>query len=443
MTTVSGGRTENYSYDLNGNRTMPGYQTGPANRLASDGTYSYEYDNEGNLLRKTRLSDGQVTEFVWDYRNRLSGVIVKDASGQVVQETVFTYDVFDRRIGKGVDADGAGPGISVQQWTVYDGVNPYADFAADGSLTTRYVADPRQWDGLLACVGGDGVPQWYLRDNINSVRQIVGPDGTVLNAITYDSFGNVISETNPAAGDRFQYTGREYDAELGIYYYRARYYDPSTGRFLAEDPLSFAAGDSNLYRYVGNQPNTRVDPSGMDYFETDQFGLWYVRTYTLQFWRSPKRIYVGYPVNMNGHIVVRVGAKDYVPLHVIERKFSDIWHYWNDLSFRYEWVKENGQYDFSTTYDVARKQLGINRPGVDLRRDIYHLHADALDAYDNQYVTGLAVTAVGLGAIATYRGYRSWQLARAPASTKLAATIHNASARAVDNALGKQGGPVE
>ncbi len=125
------------------------------------------------------------------------------------------------------------------------------------------MADPRQWDGLLARVGADGGPEWYLRDNIHSVRQIVGPDGTVLNAITYDSFGRVVSETNPVAGDRFQYTGREYDAELGLYYYRARYYDPSTGRFLSEDPLSFAAGDSNLYRYVGNNPVNRIDPSGL------------------------------------------------------------------------------------------------------------------------------------------------------------------------------------
>ncbi len=79
---------------------------------------------------------------------------------------------------------------------------------------------------------------WYLRGNVHSVRQVVGSDGTVLDAITCDSFGNVISETNPAAGDRFKYTGREYDAELSLYYYRARYYDPSSGRFLSEAPSS-------------------------------------------------------------------------------------------------------------------------------------------------------------------------------------------------------------
>jgi RHS repeat-associated protein len=85
----------------------------------------------------------------------------------------------------------------------------------------------------------------------------------VLDEITYDSFGNVLSETNPAAGDRFKFTARELDAALSLYYYRARSYDPQAGRFLREDPLSFTAGDTNLYRYVFNIPVSVTDPSGM------------------------------------------------------------------------------------------------------------------------------------------------------------------------------------
>jgi RHS repeat-associated protein len=195
-------------------------------------------------------------------------VVVKDSSSNILQETVFTYDVNDRRIGKWVDPDGPGSQPAVQMWTVYDGVNPYADFDGTGSLTTRYLADPHQPDVLFARVAANGTTAWYLRDNINSVRQVVSPTGAVLNAITYDSFGNILSETNPANGDRFKYTCREYDAELGIYYYRARYYDPATGRFLGEDPKGFAAGDANLYRYVANRPTILTDPSGMDWSDT-------------------------------------------------------------------------------------------------------------------------------------------------------------------------------
>ena len=248
-------------YDENGNRTLPGYEMGPGNRLRSDGVYNYTYDNEGNLLTKTRLSDGQVTEYTWDYRNRLVRVVVKDAAGTVLHEERYTSDVLDRRIGVWEDVDGAGPQGPSQRWTVYDGDNPWADFDGAGSLITRYLYSPAI-DQLFARISAAGEVDWYLTDHLGSVRQIVASDGTVRDAITYDSFGQVVRETNPSAGDRFKYTGREWHAALDQYYYRARYYDPGVGRFLGEDPLRFRAGDSNLYRYVGNNPINRIDPSG-------------------------------------------------------------------------------------------------------------------------------------------------------------------------------------
>ena len=78
----------------------------------------------------------------------------------------------------------------------------------------------------------------------------------------YGAFGNVVVETNPSAGDRFKFTGREFDATTGLYYYRARYYDPALGRFTSQDPLGFGAGDANLYRYGSNDPLRYTDPTG-------------------------------------------------------------------------------------------------------------------------------------------------------------------------------------
>ena len=78
----------------------------------------------------------------------------------------------------------------------------------------------------------------------------------------YDSYGNVISESNPTFKSRHRFTGREFDSETGLQYYRARYYDSSTGRFVSEDPIGFASGDVNEYRYVSNTPANAVDPSG-------------------------------------------------------------------------------------------------------------------------------------------------------------------------------------
>src|SRR5690606_37137449 len=104
---------------------------------------------------------------------------------------------------------------------------------------------------------------WYLTDHLGSVRDIVNGVGVVIDTITYDSFGNVVAEANAAGGDRFKFTGREWDAEAGLYYYRARFYDPTLGRFISQDPIGFLAGDANLYRYVGNSPLTFIDPLGL------------------------------------------------------------------------------------------------------------------------------------------------------------------------------------
>src|SRR5207248_998503 len=80
--------------------------------------------------------------------------------------------------------------------------------------------------------------------------------------LTYDAFGLITSQTDAAFTPHFSYTGREFDADLDLYDYRARYYDPHLGRFISEDPMSFAADDANLYRYVGNSPTFMVDPTG-------------------------------------------------------------------------------------------------------------------------------------------------------------------------------------
>jgi RHS repeat-associated protein len=77
----------------------------------------------------------------------------------------------------------------------------------------------------------------------------------------YDSFGNISNNKNKI-DQPYTYTGREYDRETGLYYYRARYYDASIGRFTAKDPIGFEGG-INLYAYVGNNPVKWIDPWGL------------------------------------------------------------------------------------------------------------------------------------------------------------------------------------
>ena len=252
---------ENYSYDDNGNRTNDGYVTGDNNQLTSDGTYNYEYDNEGNRVKKTEIATGEVTEYEWDYRNRLVDVETTNSDGNVIANSDYTYDVFDNRIGKSVDADGSGAGSAIVERYVLDGDHIALTFDGSGNMTERFLHG-LQIDSVLAQENAGGEVLWALADNQGSARILLDNQGNVVNEISYDAFGNITLETNDNVNFRGLYTGRESDSETGLNYNRGRYYDPITGRFISIDPIGFAAGDSNLYRYVGNNPLFYIDPSG-------------------------------------------------------------------------------------------------------------------------------------------------------------------------------------
>ncbi|MGA7503784.1 MAG: RHS repeat-associated core domain-containing protein [Candidatus Sulfotelmatobacter sp.] len=105
--------------------------------------------------------------------------------------------------------------------------------------------------------------EYYEADVLGSITSLSSSAGTVANTYTYDSFGNAIDSTGTVS-NAFQYTGRELDSETGIYYNRARYYEPATGRFLNEDPIKFLGG-INFYPYVSDDPVDFSDPSGLCY----------------------------------------------------------------------------------------------------------------------------------------------------------------------------------
>ncbi len=243
--------------------------TGTGNRLLSDGQFNYTYDNEGNMLTKTEIATGNVTEYAWDYRNRLTSVTLKNSGGTVLKQSQYTYDPFDKRIGVSDDPDGPGGQQPVVRWTAYDGVNPYADFNGSGSLTYRYLYGPAV-DMIMARLSSSGATAWYLTDHLGSVRDLANPSGQVIDHVKYDSFGRVLYESQPTNGDRFKFTAREFDSATGLYYYRARYYDAAIGRFISEDPIGFKSGDHNVYRYVMNRATIATDPSGrnalLDYY---------------------------------------------------------------------------------------------------------------------------------------------------------------------------------
>ena len=246
---------ESFSYDANGNRNSTGYTTGTGNELTSDGTYDYTFDADGNMVTKTDIATGVEDVYTYDFRNRLTEV--QQVSGGVTTTLAqYTYDALDRRIG--VSEGGT------TTWTLYDGMSttPVLDFNGSGTQTARYLYAPAV-DMLLARETPSGGTAWYLTDRLGSVGDIVDNSGAVIDHIAYGAFGNVVSESNPSAGDQFKYAGMRYDAVSGLYYDNARWYDPASGRFVNLDPKGFAAGDADLYRYVGNSPTNAIDPSGL------------------------------------------------------------------------------------------------------------------------------------------------------------------------------------
>jgi len=253
---------EAYTYDANGNRVDGDYVVGPNNQVLSDGTFEYAYDAEGNLIRKTEIATGEYTEYEYDHRNRLVRGTVKSAGGIILKEVMYAYDALDRRIARTVDSDGAGPMAPETVYTVYDGAHAWADFDSSGNVVARYLFGERM-DEIIARYRPTEGTAWYLTDHLGTVRDIVDAAGGLINHIDYDSFGYILAQTNPLARDRFTFTGREWEPALAFYYYRARFYDPQLGRFVSQDPLGFAGGDINLYRYVNNDPLGNVDPLGL------------------------------------------------------------------------------------------------------------------------------------------------------------------------------------
>jgi len=128
---------------------------------------------------------------------------------------------------------------------------------ATGALLARYTQGGGIDEPMAELRGG--TTGYYQQDSLGSVTSMTGATGSQLSSDTYDSFGNL---TNSAGSfiNPFQYTGRDFDSQTGLRYYRARYYDSAIGRFISEDPAQ--AGD-DFYVYANDNPTNLVDPFGL------------------------------------------------------------------------------------------------------------------------------------------------------------------------------------
>lgn len=241
------------------------------NQLLEDSDFIFTYDSNGNQKKKTNKLTGAYQDFIWNAENQLQSVKSYRDSTTLEFTISYKYDPSGRRILRSVQNHLA-PTKSYTRKFIYDGQNIAAITDQDDNFIAGYLYD----DGIdqpvlmVTDYNGDGELDTLsiVRDRQNSVKLILNEKKEIIQEVSYSAYGETQitnrGQQNPKLNNIFYYTSRELEPELGIYYYRARYYDPGTGRFLSEDPIGFAAGDYNLYRYVRNNPLRFNDPAGTE-----------------------------------------------------------------------------------------------------------------------------------------------------------------------------------
>ncbi len=252
-----------YAYDKVGNRTASSgssYSANNMNRYTSVNNAAYTYDAAGNLT-----NDG-VAAYTWDY----DGQLVKVVKGSTT--ITFGYDPFGRRASKTVNG-------AVSRY-IYDEFNLIEEIDAANAIQARYLYGPSTDEPLEMKRGT--TTNYYAADVQGSIVHVTNSAGAIVEKYSYDPYGlPVIKDstgivlTASAMKNPFLYTGREWEPEMGSYYNRARYYKPSLGRFLSQDPMGQSAG-INMYAYVFNSPLGATDPLGLCAFNTIDF-VWHYR----------------------------------------------------------------------------------------------------------------------------------------------------------------------
>jgi len=185
------------------------------------------------------------------------------SENQTWDETTYTYDPSGRRIEKNVD------GYKTRY--VYDGGNVIAEYDDNNNLTRKYIHGARV-DELVCMidVADSNAVYYYHYDGLGSVVALSNSSGDSCQSYEYSAFGQVAVSDPNFITNPYLFTGRRFDYETGLYYYRARYYNPYIGRFLQTDPVGYSAG-MNLYTYCRNNPLSLIDPSGCySYIDIDE-----------------------------------------------------------------------------------------------------------------------------------------------------------------------------
>ena len=312
VTHTGGQANESYAFDVNGTRTSANgssYTTTTNNRITNDGTYTYTYDDEGNMVSRATPAgpSSETTTYTYDHRNRLTQARSVVNGFALTTTTIdYAYDTFDRLVKrtKTVQVGAATPTTS-SDFFVYEGdsINPSLQFSSTGAasptLSHRYLwgeaVDQLFADEQVTSLTSAGNVGWALTDLLGTVREVAdyaSGSTTISKHKLYDGYGRPTGTSGTGSVDTiFGYTGKYYDTDSGLQNNYMRWYNPRIGQWMSEDPIGFAAGDANLRRYVSNDPVNKVDPSGLEEItdRTINFGKNPFDRHSKEWWDEERR----------------------------------------------------------------------------------------------------------------------------------------------------------
>jgi RHS repeat-associated protein len=247
---------EEYQYDANGTRiyemnTLRGvagksFSYDDEDHLLTAGSVIYSYNLDGFLAAKTDGSD--VTTYDYSSRGELLSVTLPD--GRIIEHV---HDPLGRRIVKKIN------GVITEKYLWQGLTRLLAVYDGSDNLLMRF----EYADGRTPVAMTKGGSTYYLTyDQVGSLRIVADASGNVVKRIDYDSFGNIIDDTNPSFLVPFCFAGGLHDRDTGLVRFGYRDYDPDTGRWTAKDPILFTGGDTDLYGYCLNDPINKVDSTG-------------------------------------------------------------------------------------------------------------------------------------------------------------------------------------
>ena len=230
------------AYDRAGQLCWSGTGTGTCSSPPAGAT-TYAYSPEGNRT-STTPSVGGATTYTYDQANNLTGLTAPSGTS-----TSYAYD------GSGLlQSETTGTSTTSLLWSA---VGQLPLLVSDA--TSDYLYGPGSTP-IEQVNLSTGAPSYLLSDQLGSVRAIADPSGSLTAAFSYDAWGN-LTGTSGTATTPFRWAGAYYDQASGLYYLRARWYDPVTGAFMSLDPK--VASTLEPYSYSANDPLNATDPSGL------------------------------------------------------------------------------------------------------------------------------------------------------------------------------------